>query len=157
MNSVLSILMGGILPFGAVFIELFFIMSSIWLHRYYYLFGFLFIVFLILVITCAEISVVMVYFQLVAEVRSYLACLAFFSPTVISLFFWAFVLFYSITCLLISNNRIGAGGGGRISLRAQQRSTCSATQSSTTSIASISMALCLRFSILVPIPVNCFE
>jgi len=67
MNSILSILMGGILPFGAVFIELFFIMSSIWLHRYYYLFGFLFIVFLILIITCAEISIVMVYFQLVAE------------------------------------------------------------------------------------------
>jgi len=67
MNPVLSVLMGGILPFGAVFIELFFIMSSIWLHRYYFLFGFLFLVFLILVITCAEISVVMCYFQLCSE------------------------------------------------------------------------------------------
>jgi len=42
MHPILSVLMGGILPFGAVFIELFFIMSSIWLHRYYFLFGFLF-------------------------------------------------------------------------------------------------------------------
>jgi len=67
MKPVLSVLMGGILPFGAVFIELFFIMSSIWFHKYYFLFGFLFLVFMILVITCAEISVVMCYFQLCSE------------------------------------------------------------------------------------------
>ena len=59
--------MGGILPFGAVFVELFFIVSSIWLHRFYYMFGFLALVVLILVITCAEISVVMTYFQLCNE------------------------------------------------------------------------------------------
>ena len=62
-----SILIGGILPFGAVFIELFFILSSIWLHQYYYVFGSLLIVFLILVVTCAEISIVMCYFHLCAE------------------------------------------------------------------------------------------
>merc|ERR1719502_471153 len=33
--------MGGILPFGAIFIELFFIMTSVWLQRFYYVFGFL--------------------------------------------------------------------------------------------------------------------
>ena len=62
-----SILVGGVLPFGAVFIELFFIMSSIWLAQVYYLFGFLLLVMVILVITCAEISIVMCYFQLCAE------------------------------------------------------------------------------------------
>eukprot|EP01089_Gocevia_fonbrunei_P014850 TRINITY_DN4180_c0_g2_i1.p1 TRINITY_DN4180_c0_g2~~TRINITY_DN4180_c0_g2_i1.p1 ORF type:complete len:634 (+),score=120.22 TRINITY_DN4180_c0_g2_i1:94-1995(+) len=67
MKPIFSILMGGILPFGAIFIELFFILSSIWLHQFYYLFGFLFIVLIILVITCAEITVVMCYFQLCAE------------------------------------------------------------------------------------------
>ena len=36
-----TMLIGGILPFGAVFIELFFIMSSVWLQRFYYVFGFL--------------------------------------------------------------------------------------------------------------------
>jgi len=67
MNPVFSVLTGGILPFGAIFIELFFIMSSIWLHRYYFLFGFLCLVFTILIITCAEMSIVMVYFQLCSE------------------------------------------------------------------------------------------
>jgi len=67
MTPVFSVLVGGVLPFGAVFIELFFILSSIWLHQYYYVFGFLMVVLLILVITCAEITIVMCYFQLCAE------------------------------------------------------------------------------------------
>jgi len=66
-QPVFSVLIGGLLPFGAVFIELFFILSSIWLHQYYYVFGFLLLVFLILIITCAEISIVLCYFQLCNE------------------------------------------------------------------------------------------
>lgn len=67
MHPVVSMLMAGILPFGAVFIELFFIMSAIWENQIYYLFGFLFMVFVILIVACAEISVVMAYLQLCAE------------------------------------------------------------------------------------------
>lgn len=67
MNPAVSVLLGGILPFGAVFIELFFILSSVWQHQFYYLFGFLGLVFLILVITCAEITIVLAYFQLCNE------------------------------------------------------------------------------------------
>jgi transmembrane 9 superfamily protein 2/4 len=60
-------LVGGILPFGAVFTELFFIMSSIWQHLFYYLFGFLLLVIVILMVTCAEISITLTYFQLTNE------------------------------------------------------------------------------------------
>jgi len=67
LHPIPSVLVGGILPFGAVFIELFFIMSSIWLAQVYYVFGFLFLVLMILVVTCAEISIVMAYFQLCSE------------------------------------------------------------------------------------------
>jgi len=67
MNPVFSILIGGVLPFGAVFIELFFILTSMWLHQFYYIFGFLFLVFMILIITCAEITIVLCYFQLCSE------------------------------------------------------------------------------------------
>ncbi|KAK4327716.1 hypothetical protein Pmani_001820 [Petrolisthes manimaculis] len=67
LNPFVSVLMAGILPFGAVFIELFFILSAIWENQYYYLFGFLFLVFLILIISCGQISIVMVYFQLCGE------------------------------------------------------------------------------------------
>ena len=67
MHPAFSVLIGGILPFGAVFIELFFILTSMWLHQFYYLFGFLCLVFVILVITCAEITIVLCYFQLCSE------------------------------------------------------------------------------------------
>jgi len=66
-NPVSASLLGGLLPFAAVFIELHFILSALWGNEIYYVFGFLFVVFLILVVTCAEISVVMVYFQLCGE------------------------------------------------------------------------------------------
>lgn len=39
LQAVPSMLMGGVLPFGAIFIELYFIMNSIWYHRIYYVFG----------------------------------------------------------------------------------------------------------------------
>jgi len=67
MQPMFAILIGGILPFGAVFIELFFILTSMWLHQVYYIFGVLFIVFMILIVTCAEITIVLCYFQLCSE------------------------------------------------------------------------------------------
>merc|ERR1712113_1136484 len=62
-----SCLVGGMLPFGAVFTELFFIMSSLWQHQFYYLFGFLALVLVILLVTCTEISIALTYFQLTSE------------------------------------------------------------------------------------------
>mmetsp|Transcript_8138 Transcript_8138/g.26695 ORF Transcript_8138/g.26695 Transcript_8138/m.26695 type:complete len:650 (-) Transcript_8138:217-2166(-) len=67
MHPVLTTTFGGILPFGAVSVELFFIMSAIWLHQVYYIFGFLFLVMMILVATCAEITILLCYFQLCNE------------------------------------------------------------------------------------------
>jgi len=61
------VLMGGILPFGCIFIQLFFILTSIWSHQLYYMFGFLFLVTLILVITCSETTILLCYFHLAAE------------------------------------------------------------------------------------------
>ncbi|KAJ2747932.1 Transmembrane 9 super member 2 [Coemansia sp. BCRC 34301] len=62
-----SALMGGVLTFGAIFIELYFIMNSIWFHKVYYVFGFLFLVFVILVVTTAEVTVLLTYFHLCSE------------------------------------------------------------------------------------------
>ena len=44
-----SMLLAGILPFGAIFVELYFIMNSIWFHKVYYMFGFLFVCYGIMV------------------------------------------------------------------------------------------------------------
>eukprot|EP01061_Rhynchopus_euleeides_P013968 TRINITY_DN2423_c0_g2_i1.p1 TRINITY_DN2423_c0_g2~~TRINITY_DN2423_c0_g2_i1.p1 ORF type:complete len:639 (+),score=267.37 TRINITY_DN2423_c0_g2_i1:182-2098(+) len=60
-------LLPGVLPFGAAFIESVFILSSVWQGRVYYVFGFLALVFLILIVTCAEATIAMIYFQLTRE------------------------------------------------------------------------------------------
>lgn len=62
-----SMLLVGILPFGAIFVELYFIMSSIWFSKIYYMFGFLFLCYGLMIVTCAAVTVLMVYFLLCAE------------------------------------------------------------------------------------------
>ncbi|KAK7597854.1 hypothetical protein V9T40_010079 [Parthenolecanium corni] len=62
-----GLVMGGVLPFGCIFIQLYFILNSIWSNQTYYMFGFLFLVFLILIITCSETTILLCYFHLCAE------------------------------------------------------------------------------------------
>ena len=68
LHQIILVLVGGLLPFGAIFVELFFILTSIWLDQYYYVFGFLLVVCLVLILTCAEITVVMDTFSFAARI-----------------------------------------------------------------------------------------
>jgi transmembrane 9 superfamily protein 2/4 len=96
LHPVPSVLVGGILPFGAIFIELYFIMSAIWLSQVYAVFGFLFVVLLITAVTCAEISIVMTYFQLCSEDYNWW-WRSFLTPgsSALYLFAYACIYFYS--------------------------------------------------------------
>lgn len=62
-----SVLAVGALPFGAIYIELSFIMSSIWFSRIYYMFGFLFLCYGLMIVVCATVTILMVYYLLCAE------------------------------------------------------------------------------------------
>ncbi|RMZ87344.1 hypothetical protein DV736_g5429, partial [Chaetothyriales sp. CBS 134916] len=62
-----SILMTGILPFCAIFVELYFILNSLWASRVYYMFGFLFVCFGLMVLTSACVTILLTYFLLCAE------------------------------------------------------------------------------------------
>jgi transmembrane 9 superfamily protein 2/4 len=62
-----SMALAGVLPFGAIFVELYFIMNSIWFSKVYYMFGFLFLCFGLMIITAAAVTVLMIYFLLCAE------------------------------------------------------------------------------------------
>ncbi|KKY20061.1 putative endosomal integral membrane protein [Diplodia seriata] len=59
-----SMLIVGVLPFGAIFVELYFVMNSIWVNKVYYMFGFLFLCYGLMIITCAAVTVLMIYFLL---------------------------------------------------------------------------------------------
>lgn len=64
-----SVLLAGLIPFAVIFIELLFVFQSVWQDKsgYYYVFGFLSVVSLILIVTVAETTVVTVYIQLCSE------------------------------------------------------------------------------------------
>ncbi len=107
--------MGGILPFGCIFIQLFFILNSIWSHQFYYMFGFLMLVYIILIITCTETTILLCYFHLCAEV----------------ILAWLCTQFEKQMQHCRSSSRIIIGGGDRFWQVVSPRSTFFYIQSTT--------------------------
>lgn len=62
-----TVLLGGILPFASIFIELYFLFTSFWHYKYYYVYGYLLMVYVILVLVTACVAVVSSYLMLNAE------------------------------------------------------------------------------------------
>eukprot|EP01089_Gocevia_fonbrunei_P022925 TRINITY_DN9460_c0_g1_i1.p1 TRINITY_DN9460_c0_g1~~TRINITY_DN9460_c0_g1_i1.p1 ORF type:complete len:582 (-),score=59.45 TRINITY_DN9460_c0_g1_i1:55-1800(-) len=62
-----QMIMAGFLPFSAIYIELYYIYTSVWGHNSYTLYGILFLVFVILIIVTACINIALTYFQLSME------------------------------------------------------------------------------------------
>jgi len=63
----IMIMLGGVLPFGSIFIEMYFVFTSFWNYKFYYVYGFMLLVFIILVIVSLCVTVVSTYFLLNAE------------------------------------------------------------------------------------------
>ncbi|GLE09581.1 hypothetical protein PINS_up021309 [Pythium insidiosum] len=61
------ILLTGILPFGSIFIEMYFIFASFWNYKFYYVYGFMLLVFLILTVVTLCVTIVCTYFLLNSE------------------------------------------------------------------------------------------
>jgi len=57
----------GILPFGSIFIEMYFIFTSFWNYKFYYVYHFLLLVYLILMVVSICTTIVAVYFLLNVE------------------------------------------------------------------------------------------
>ncbi|KAI9677219.1 MAG: hypothetical protein M1829_002793 [Trizodia sp. TS-e1964] len=68
-KGVQVILISGLIPFFVVFIELLFVFKSLWLDKsgYYYVFGFLAVVSVILILTVMEVTIVTTYYLLCSE------------------------------------------------------------------------------------------
>lgn len=63
-HPVLTAALGGILPFATVHGELWRVLSAFWLHQIYYTLGHLLTAFTILTILCAQVAIVLCYWQL---------------------------------------------------------------------------------------------
>ncbi|PWA77657.1 nonaspanin (TM9SF) [Artemisia annua] len=59
--------LAGILPFSVVYVQIYYIFATVWGHRVYTLYGILLVVFSLLLIITALVSVALTYFQLAAE------------------------------------------------------------------------------------------
>jgi len=67
MEPLIIIPLGGILPFGSIFIEMYFIFTSFWAYKIYYVYGFMLLVFFILAVVTVCVTIVCTYFLLNAE------------------------------------------------------------------------------------------
>lgn len=101
LNPFITTALGGILPFGAVAVELYFMMSALWLHQIYYIFGFLFLVLIVLVVTCAEVAILMTYFQLCLEDYHWW-WRSFFTAGACAFYLFFYSIWYNMTQLNIT-------------------------------------------------------
>jgi len=67
LHPFVNILLGGILPFGSIFIEMYFMFTAFWHYKYYYVYGFMLLVYIILIIVSICVTIVSTYFLLNSE------------------------------------------------------------------------------------------
>ncbi|KAK4400869.1 Transmembrane 9 superfamily member 1 [Sesamum angolense] len=90
--SVIS-LMGGLLPFGSIFIEMYFVFTSFWNYKVYYVYGFMLLVFVILIIVTICVTIVGTYFLLNAE-NYHWQWTSFFSAASTALYVYFYSIYY---------------------------------------------------------------
>ncbi|KAI3712415.1 hypothetical protein L1987_70971 [Smallanthus sonchifolius] len=90
--SVVSI-MGGLLPFGSIFIEMYFVFTSFWNYKVYYVYGFMLLVFLILIIVTVCVTIVGTYFLLNSE-NYHWQWTSFFSAASTAIYVYLYSIYY---------------------------------------------------------------
>jgi transmembrane 9 superfamily protein 2/4 len=96
------ILGAGVIPFAALFLELKFILASLWQGMVYYVFGFLAAVFLLWIVTAALTAMVVVYYRLCAE-NYHWWWVSFLAPTSMGINLFLFFVYYFNTQLSIQS------------------------------------------------------
>lgn len=70
----MNVTLGGILPFGSIFIEMYFMFTAFWHYKYYYVYGFALLVYIILNIVTICVTIVSTYFLLNSEDYRWQVC-----------------------------------------------------------------------------------
>eukprot|EP00002_Diphylleia_rotans_P006495 TRINITY_DN15858_c0_g1_i1.p1 TRINITY_DN15858_c0_g1~~TRINITY_DN15858_c0_g1_i1.p1 ORF type:complete len:588 (+),score=99.67 TRINITY_DN15858_c0_g1_i1:60-1823(+) len=103
MEPLCMILFGGMLPFGSVYVEMYYIFTSFWNYKFYYVYGFMLLIYVILIIVSACSSIVTTYFLLNSEDYRW-PWISFLSSGSVALYVW----FYSIIFFMKHTNMSGA-------------------------------------------------
>lgn len=88
-------LIGGILPFATISLQLHYIMTAIWFQRIYYMFGFLFVSVAALVLLTVIISLLALYYSLCAEDYRW-QWRVFFVAGSPAVYVWIYTLYYLV-------------------------------------------------------------
>ncbi|KAF1985586.1 hypothetical protein K402DRAFT_334073, partial [Aulographum hederae CBS 113979] len=97
------VLLGGVLPFAVIYVELVFVLRSLWMDKtgFYYLFGFAGVVAVVLCVVVVEVTVVVVYIVLCSENHKYHAP-ALLTASSSSLYIFLYSVYYHHTHLHIT-------------------------------------------------------
>ncbi|KAM3327717.1 transmembrane 9 superfamily member 2 [Capsicum galapagoense] len=114
-STIPQMAMTGLLPFSAIYIELYYIFESVWGQKIYTIYRILFIVFILLLIVTAFVTVASTYFQLAAEdhkwwwrsflcggstgIYIYIYCLYYYSKSRMSGFMQTSFFFGYMACI----------------------------------------------------------
>jgi len=96
MQPIVFCLMVGILPFGSIFIEMYYIFNSFWNYKFYYVYGFMLVVFVLVTVVTACCTIVSTYLLLNCEDRRW-KWIAVFSGGSTSLYVFFYATFYFFT------------------------------------------------------------
>ncbi|KAI8929878.1 Endomembrane protein 70-domain-containing protein [Entophlyctis helioformis] len=97
-DSLFIVAAGGILPFGAVFIELYFVFTSFWEYKIYYVYGFMLLIYTILLVVTACVAIIATYFLLNSEDhRWHWTIFASSGSTAVYIFLYSIYYFNSVT------------------------------------------------------------
>ena len=93
MNRAGHMVLAGALPFGSMFIEMYYLFSSFWHYQYYYVFGFLGVIFVNVLLVCTSMTILIVYLHLNREDHRWW-WLAFWAPASTGLYVFLYSLYY---------------------------------------------------------------
>ena len=86
--------LSGLLPFGSIFIELYYVLTSLWNYKFYHVYGFMLGVYTILIIVTAMTSIISVYFLLNSGENYQWHWVSFFSGASTSLYVFLYGVYY---------------------------------------------------------------
>jgi transmembrane 9 superfamily protein 3 len=86
--------LAGLLSFGSIFIELYYILTSLWNYKFYHVYGFLLGVYGILTIVVCMTSIIVVYFLLNAGENYHWQWTAFFSGASLGAYVFLYGIYY---------------------------------------------------------------
>ncbi|KAK8812439.1 hypothetical protein WA158_007673 [Blastocystis sp. Blastoise] len=110
-KSWILMVLGGVIPFGVSFVELYLMVTCLWGDRYYVYFGFILVIFILFILSCIEISMIILFAKLNNEDYNWW-WLSLQATGSCSLFFFAamifcFSRFYELNSIIIITDFIG--------------------------------------------------